>query len=163
VPVHLVPYDPTWPEQFAQHRDDLQVALAPWLTDGVHHIGSTSIPGCPAKPQLDMMAGVRDLDPRAAEPLAALGYVQGEHRPHEALWFSKLGAALHLTTRGSDLWRERLAFRDALREDDSLRNRYAALKQQLAEQEHDLRTYTDLKRPFVAEVLASRGIDLPRR
>jgi GrpB-like predicted nucleotidyltransferase (UPF0157 family) len=161
VPVELVPYDPSWPEQFENHRRELEQVLAPWLTDGVHHIGSTSIPGCPAKPLLDMMAGVRELNPHAAEPLAALGYVQGTHRPDEALRFSKPGAALHLTVAGSDLWRERLAFRDALRGNSDLRDRYATLKEQLAA--HDLRTYTDLKRPFVAEVLASTGITLLRR
>ncbi|MFN2524253.1 MAG: GrpB family protein [Mycobacteriales bacterium] len=173
MPVQLVPYDPAWPEQFALHRLEFEQALDPWLSDGVHHIGSTSIPGCAAKPILDLMAGVRHLDPAAAVPLTSLGYVQGEHRPSEALWFSRdgslsrdgsfstPGSALHLTQPGSDLWRERLAFRDALRADDRLRDEYARLKLQLAD--NDLRGYTDAKRPFVAEVLASKGIDLARR
>jgi GrpB-like predicted nucleotidyltransferase (UPF0157 family) len=161
VPVTLVPYDPTWPEQFDRHRIELEHALAPWLSDGVHHIGSTSIPGCPAKPVLDLIAGVRELDPAATEPLEALGYRRGEHRPHEALWFTGPGSGLHLTQAGSDLWRERIAFRDALRNDHRLRDRYVELKQQLAA--NDLRTYTGLKRPFVAEVLAGQGIDLVRR
>lgn len=159
--VAVVPYEPSWPEQFEQERQRLEQVLDRWLTDGVHHIGSTAVPGLPAKPVLDMMAGVDALDPAAVEPLAQLGYVHEPHRPHEAIWFHRPGAHLHLTVAGSDLWRERLAFRDALRADDALRDRYAELKRQLAGE--DLRTYTDRKRPFVAEVLASRGIQLAAR
>lgn len=55
----------------------------------------------------------------------------------------------------SALFRERLAFRDALREQRELRERYAALKWQLAvAHRHDREAYTEAKGPFVAEVLA---------
>jgi GrpB-like predicted nucleotidyltransferase (UPF0157 family) len=61
---------------------------------------------------------------------------------------------LHLTRPGSDLWRERLAFRDALRSDATLRAEYEALKLRLAE---DGAEYTRAERPFVAQVLAKGG------
>ena len=72
---------------------------------------------------------------------------------------------LHLTEPGSDLWRERLAFRDALRADDALRDEYAELKQRLAAAHgEDLGAYTAAKRDFVARVLGLAGIELgPRR
>ena len=153
----VVPYDPAWPTQFETERARLEQALAPWLEQGVHHIGSTSVPGLAAKPIIDMIAGVRDLDEaRAAlEPLAALGYRYREHRP-EAHLFSKPTHGVHLTEPGSDIWVERLAFRDALRADRELAAEYEEWKLRHA----GTRAYTADKRPFVARVLAEAGLGL---
>jgi GrpB-like predicted nucleotidyltransferase (UPF0157 family) len=41
----VLPYDPQWPVRFEQERAELERLLAPWLSAGVHHIGSTSVPG----------------------------------------------------------------------------------------------------------------------
>ena len=147
-----------WAAVFAAERDVLEPALAPWLSDGVHHIGSTAVPGLRAKPLVDMMAGVRSLDEsRAAFPvLESLGYGYREHRP-EAHLFVKLGfGGVHLTEPGSELWRERLAFRDALRESPELRAEYAAWK----DAHWTGRGYDTTKWPLVARVLAERGIEL---
>jgi GrpB-like predicted nucleotidyltransferase (UPF0157 family) len=43
--INVIPYDPLWPELFAEERRLLEQVLEPWLADGVHHIGSTSVPG----------------------------------------------------------------------------------------------------------------------
>jgi GrpB-like predicted nucleotidyltransferase (UPF0157 family) len=117
-----------------------------------------------------MIAGVHSLDDAQAAiaPLNALGYVDAEHRPR-ALWFYRPADGerthhLHLTEPGSDIWLERLAFRDALRADPRLVDEYRALKQQLAtDHPDDLRAYTDGKRAFVASVLANAGVVLPPR
>jgi GrpB-like predicted nucleotidyltransferase (UPF0157 family) len=140
--------------------------LEPWLEGGIHHIGATSVPGLAAKPLIDMMAGVRDLEEaRAAyEPLLAGGWDHTPHRPGIAHHFSKPGYGLHLTEPGSDLWNERLAFRDALRADPELVAEYATLKLQLArEHPDDIEAYTAGKRAFVGRVLARRGVQFGRR
>ena len=63
---------------------------------------------------------------------------------------------LHLVPLDSPLWRERLAFRDALRNDPTLRAAYAALKQRLAAiHPQDREAYTAAKTPFIAGVLAA--------
>jgi GrpB-like predicted nucleotidyltransferase (UPF0157 family) len=127
----------------------------------------------PAKPIIDMLAGVRDLEAarEAFDPLREHSYLFAPHRPDEAPHFSKPSLqlseqthGLHLTEPGSDIWRERLAFRDALRDDPALVAEYEALKLRLA-QEHgaDIAAYTGGKRAFVARVLASRGIHLRLR
>ena len=161
----VVPHDPEWPRLFEAERARLQKVLAPWLERGIHHIGSTSVPGLAAKPIIDMIAGVRDLEEaRAAfEPLCSLGYEYREHRP-EAHCFWKpepdvpLGAThhLHLTEPESDLWRERLAFRDALRAEPALAAEYEQWKLRHA----TTNAYTADKRPFVSRVLADAGVDL---
>lgn len=118
-----------------------------------------------SKPVIDMIAGVRDLDyaRSAFEPLTQLGYGYLEHR-EDAHAFHKPPDAptqwehthhLHLTVPGSDLWRERLAFRDALRADPVLVREYTEWK--LAHYGRPSSPAAS-KRPFVARVLASQGV-----
>lgn len=175
MPIAVVPYDPDWPERFEAERADLERLLAPWLIGGVHHIGSTAIPGLSAKPIIDMIAGVRDL----SEARAAIPVLQGgaertsgyRHAPHrsDALWFHKPRSEnlsermyhLHLTRPDSALWRERLTFRDALRADTGLRDEYQDLKLRLAGAHgEDIKAYTADKRSFVMRVLAMHGVSL---
>lgn len=172
-PVAVVPYDLVWPARFEAERALLEGVLAPWLEEGIHHVGSTAIPGIAAKPVIDVIAGVRELEAaRAAfEPLREHSYHHTPHRPGIAHHFSKpsprlpeVTHGLHLTEPGSDLWRERLAFRDALRSDFVLAAEYEALKLRLAtEHPHDVGAYTAGKRDFVTCVLAAAGIALGRR
>jgi GrpB-like predicted nucleotidyltransferase (UPF0157 family) len=165
----VVPYDPEWPRRFEAERAVLEEALRPWLEGGIHHVGSTAVPGLAAKPVIDMIAGVRDLEAaRAAfRPLAKLGYGYREHRP-EAHAFSKPDGAewwqathgLHLTEPGSDLWRERLAFRDALRADPELAAGYEEWKLRHASAPGAPGAFRADKYAFVARVLAEAGLAL---
>jgi GrpB-like predicted nucleotidyltransferase (UPF0157 family) len=161
----VVEYDPAWPALFEVERESVVAALGD-LVGTVEHIGSTSVPGMPAKPVIDMMAGVADLGVAAqAEPLlAARGYRWIPHRVDAVLFNrfdrDRLTHALHLTVPGSDLWRERLAFRDALRADPALITEYAELKRQLLA-EAGGRMYSAMgKRAFVRRVLAGAGVEL---
>jgi GrpB-like predicted nucleotidyltransferase (UPF0157 family) len=170
-PISVVPYDPEWQRVFENERQVLERTLAPWLKDGIQHVGSTAVPGLAAKPIIDIVAGVRDFEEaRAAfEPLCEESYVHAPHRPGIAHHFAKPSASearygLHLTEPGSDLWRERLAFRDALRRDTALAREYEALKLRLAREHGDnAAAYTAGKRAFVARVLANVGETLGRR
>jgi GrpB-like predicted nucleotidyltransferase (UPF0157 family) len=118
-----------------------------------------------------MMAGVRDLDEaRAAfDSLLKESYLSDPHRPGIAHHFAKPSPrspayGLHLTEPESDLWSERLAFRDVLRDNRELAAEYEALKHRLAhEHAEDVQAYTNGKRPFVARVLASVGLQPGRR
>ncbi|HEX6490595.1 MAG TPA: GrpB family protein [Gaiellaceae bacterium] len=169
--IAVVPYDPNWPRRFEHERALLERLLAPWLQDGIHHVGSTAIPGLAAKPIIDMIAGVRELEEAqgAFAALEAAAYAYAPHRPGIAHHFAKPTArfpeyGLHLTEPGSDLWRERLAFRDALLRDRTSAAEYEALKLRLARAHpHDLEAYTAGKRAFIAAVLASVGETIGRR
>jgi GrpB-like predicted nucleotidyltransferase (UPF0157 family) len=161
----VVAYDPGWPGAFEAARESIRATLGDLVGD-VEHIGSTSVPGMPAKPVIDMMAAVADLDAgdRAQPLLAPLGYRRRPHRVDAVLLERFDGDApthsLQLTVPGSDLWRERLAFRDALRADPALIAEYAQLKQRLLA-EAGGRVYTARgKRGFVRRVLADAGIEL---
>lgn len=172
-PVEIVASDPRWPALFAAERDAIAAALAPWLVGVPEHIGSTAVPGLAAKPVIDIMAPVASLD--AARPaIAAAAALQYLHAPYQAdvmHWFCKPTPQrrthhLHLVPIDSALWRDRLAFRDALRHDPALRDAYAALKRTLAAtHRHDRDGYTAAKGPFIARALgqaaASPGRPMP--
>ncbi|WP_428000468.1 GrpB family protein [Acidovorax sp.] len=161
-PVEVVDYNPAWPDLFEAERRLLQELLAPWLAGTVEHIGSTAVPGLPAKPIIDIMAPVRSLA-ESADAIAAasaLAYLYYPYKPEQLHWFCKPSPAhrthhLHLVPLGSTLWHQRLAFRDALRGSATLAARYAALKRRLAvAYRHDREGYTEAKGPFIAQVLA---------
>jgi GrpB-like predicted nucleotidyltransferase (UPF0157 family) len=61
-PVRIVPYDPVWPERFEQERSALAAAIGDWAIGGIHHVGSTAVPGLEAKPVIDILVGVMSLE-----------------------------------------------------------------------------------------------------
>jgi GrpB-like predicted nucleotidyltransferase (UPF0157 family) len=112
------------------------------------------------------MAGVHTLeDSRPAIAAAArLQYVYFPYRTDVMHWFCKPSAAerthhLHLVPIDSQLWIDRLAFRDHLRQHPTVAAEYAELKAELADRfRMDREAYTDAKAPFVARVLGvARG------
>jgi len=163
-PIHVVPYDPSWPALFTLERAALARVLAPWLHGPIEHIGSTAVAGLVAKPVIDIMAAIESLGASrpALEALASLGYVHIPYRADMMHWLCKPSDDvrthhLHLVPYGSALWHERLTFRDRLRADAEVAAEYAALKLALAEKfELDREAYTDAKEPFVRRVLAGR-------
>ncbi|MFW6201734.1 MAG: GrpB family protein [Gemmatimonadota bacterium] len=174
-PIHLAAYDPTWPRRFAEERALLEPVLRPWLAGPIEHVGSTAVPGLPAKPIIDIMAGVRDLPSSLAAraAVAELGYIHFPYRPDVMHWFCKPSPErrthhLHLVPFDSRLWSDRLVFRDHLRASPADAADYAALKTELAERyRFDREAYTEAKGEFVAAILgraagAARG-DGPAR
>jgi GrpB-like predicted nucleotidyltransferase (UPF0157 family) len=160
--VAIVSYYPAWPSLFQQERALLEAALGKWLAGPIEHFGSTSVPGLPAKPVIDIMAGVESLD-ASREAIAAadgLGYVYYPYRPDVMHWFCKPSAAfrthhLHLVPLNSRLWIERLAFRNYLRKEPAVAAEYAEMKIGLARRfEFDREAYTDAKGSFIQRVLA---------
>jgi len=136
-------------------------AIGEWAPGGVHHVGSTAVPGLEAKPIIDILVGVLDLETARGcfAPLAELGYVYAPYLPEQMHWFCKPDPAdrthhLHLAPLGSRRFRDELAFRDRLRGDPALAERYVELKRELAGKYRDDReVYTEAKAPFIAEAL----------
>ncbi len=153
--VEIVEYGPAWPAAYAAERE----RLAPLLPAGaqLHHFGSTAVPGLAAKPVIDMIALVDDLD----EPIAALVQRGGYQYPpafnatltHRRFLCYPTAAHrthhLHLVDEPGELER-RLHFRDRLRADPVLAGEYVALKRALAERyQNDREAYTEAKGEFV--------------
>jgi GrpB-like predicted nucleotidyltransferase (UPF0157 family)/predicted nucleotidyltransferase len=170
--VHIEPYDPEWPELFERERAELEPVLGGVVTGGIHHAGSTAVPGLDAKPVIDILVGVADLDSARTciEPLAALGYSHAPtYRAGEMLWFCKPSPEqrthhLHLVPTGSPRFRAELGFRDHLRAHRDVAAEYAELKRRLAERfEHDREAYTEAKADFVARVVRAHESELAER
>jgi GrpB-like predicted nucleotidyltransferase (UPF0157 family) len=53
-PIEILPYDEQWPHAFETQR----VRVSEALRRPVEHIGSTAVPGLPAKPIIDMLSCV---------------------------------------------------------------------------------------------------------
>jgi GrpB-like predicted nucleotidyltransferase (UPF0157 family) len=161
-PVRIVPADPAWPARFEVERDALAAAIGRWASGGIHHVGSTAVPGLDAKPVIDILVGVRDLASSRAcfEPVAQLGYMYAPYLIEEMHWFCKPDPSrrthhLHLVPADSQCFREELAFRDCLRAHPDTAAEYAGLKYRLAVRfEHDREAYTDAKAGFIRDVLA---------
>lgn len=171
--VHLTEYDPAWPGLFAEQQARASAILAPWLAAPIEHIGSTSVPGLPAKPVIDMLAPVRSLTSArdAVTPLTEDGWLFWPDDPghHYRLWFLRPRPEarthhLHLIEHDDPHARALIAFRDALRAEPGLRADYADLKERLArEYQQSRNAYTNAKSSFVARVLQAAGVDPPPR
>jgi GrpB-like predicted nucleotidyltransferase (UPF0157 family) len=172
-PVLIAQYDPAWLAGFDAEAGRVVAVLGPWLAAPVEHIGSTSVPGLPAKPIVDMLAPVKSLSQAqdAAAPLQAGGWVFWPEDPcrHYRLWFLRPSPEarthhLHVIEHSHPQARALIAFRDALRADPELRAEYAGLKRQLAREHSGNRNaYTNAKAGFVARVVSAAGIELPAR
>jgi GrpB-like predicted nucleotidyltransferase (UPF0157 family) len=160
-PVVIVPYDPTWPAKFEVERGILTEALAPWLSGPVEHIGSTAVPGLPAKPVIDIGAPVSSLEESvgAIDALRPLSYCYFPYKADIMHWFCKPSDQhrthhLHIVPVGSELWQDRLLFRDYLRMNREVAEEYAALKMRLAvAHRSDREAYTELKSDFILKTI----------
>jgi GrpB-like predicted nucleotidyltransferase (UPF0157 family) len=154
-------YDPTWPAQFEDERRLLQPVIGEFIIGGIHHVGSTAVPGLDAKPVIDILVGISDL--AAARPcidlVAPLGYLYAPYRTGEMHWFCKPHPArrthhLHLVPAASARYLDELRFRDYLREHPQARADYARLKYDLAARySRDRDAYTQAKTAFVHEII----------
>ena len=139
----------------------------------VEHIGSTSVPGLPAKDVIDLqllvpdLIAARELEPRLAE----LGYPGTEMSDHlgeggtEPKWFhanSDPGRAVNMHVRTADSVGAHFAraFRDLLTEDAGERERYLQVKRELtaeakaagATDAQMTRTYAESKELYFLEM-----------
>ncbi len=165
-PILIAPYGSTWPGLFESERNLLKDLLAQWLVGPIEHIGSTAVPGMPAKPVIDIMAAVKDLDSsQGAIPiLETAKYCYAPYGADVQHWFCKPQPSarthhLHLVPFTSTLWNETLIFRDCLRREPATAQRYIDLKLRLAQVHRtDREAYTRGKTAFIVSVVqGARG------
>ncbi|HEY5944219.1 MAG TPA: GrpB family protein [Kofleriaceae bacterium] len=164
-PVIIVPYDPAWPSLFEAERELIEGQIARFIVGGIEHIGSTAVPGLAAKPVIDIMAGVDSLEASrdAITLLEPIDYCYFPYKADVMHWFCKPSDAerthhLHLVPFRSQLWHERIAFRDHLRAHPDAAAAYATLKQQLAQRYRgDRETYTDAKTAFIQAIVTAKS------
>ncbi|WP_347977294.1 GrpB family protein [Microbacterium sp. ProA8] len=159
--VTVVPYSEEWPQQFARAAADLRLALADVPVLSIEHVGSTSVTGLSAKPVIDIDIVVRrEETPAAIAALIAVGYT---HRGDLGVTDREAMAApdddpqrnVYICVEDTLHLRNHLAVRAILREREDLRDRYGAIKTEIArDPAMDIERYLALKSPVLQEVLA---------
>jgi GrpB-like predicted nucleotidyltransferase (UPF0157 family) len=159
--VEVVSHDPRWRHSFEAEAGHIAAALGENVV-AIHHIGSTSIPGIHAKPIIDVLVEVGDIDQVDGRSAAmeALGYeVMGEYGIPGRRYFRKNDQDgtrthhVHVFRAGSGEAARHLAFRDYMIAHPADAQRYSELKRQLAEEYPDSAdAYMDGKDGFIREM-----------
>jgi GrpB-like predicted nucleotidyltransferase (UPF0157 family) len=158
--ITVVDYDPAWPEQFAAQERTIRNALGE-IAIRVEHAGSTSVPGLPAKPIIDIVLVVANSadEPTYVPALEAAGYTLRIREPdweeHRLLKGTNPDVNLHVFSEGSPEIGRMLLMRDWMRAHPEDRDRYAAVKRSLAARTWTyVQNYADAKSDIVEEILA---------
>jgi len=162
--VAIVPYNPLWPKSFKDEKEHLLSCLPRELLRRIEHFGSTAVPGLPAKPIVDILVEVTDLNEtrRLAVPvLEGQGYdyfwrpTRGDDVPPFYAWFIKRDKNgnrthhIHMVEGHFEHW-DRLLFRDYLIEYPDVAKEYGDLKQKFSElYQNDRVAYTRAKTDFI--------------
>ncbi|WP_265446566.1 GrpB family protein [Flexivirga meconopsidis] len=156
--VIVSPYNVGWAAEGIDLADRLRGLMPDALA--VDHIGSTAVPGLPAKDCLDMMVRVADIDAIEVDSLRREGFrlrpepwnrdEQLDGRIWPKLVFAPpVGGRsmnVHIRQVDSATARYALLFRDFLRADDACRQTWGAFKERLAESvPTDLMAYGQVK------------------
>jgi GrpB-like predicted nucleotidyltransferase (UPF0157 family) len=155
-PLRVCEYDPSWPAQFTVLARRVRATLGD-IVWRIEHIGSTAVSGLASKPviDLDVVLTWEGYMSTAVRGLSGIGYfyegdlgVCGREAFRSPL--NEPRHHLYVLSEGSIELRRHLAFRDALRVDAVLRDRYASLKQLLARQHpHNRGAYNEGKSAFI--------------
>jgi GrpB-like predicted nucleotidyltransferase (UPF0157 family) len=157
--ITIVDYDSAWPEQFVEQARIIRDALGDHALR-IEHAGSTSVPGLPAKPIIDIVLVVANsADESTYVPaLEAAGYTLRIREPdweeHRVLKSTNPDVNLHVFTDGSPEVERMLLMRDWMRAHPEDRDRYAAVKRDLAARTWKyVQNYADAKSDVVEEIL----------
>jgi GrpB-like predicted nucleotidyltransferase (UPF0157 family) len=174
----LASHNPQWTVEFEALRDVYTSALGEVLVR-VEHVGSTAVPDLLAKPilDIDLVMPSYEVFPEVVVRLKRLGYTHnGDQGIRDREVFKPLDNTapfrspprewmkhhLYVCPAGSSELRRHLAFRDALRAHDHLRQEYEKRKLDIAERSGgDRKVYAQIKeiacRDFIEGVLAAKN------
>lgn len=163
----LIPYQPNWPRMAADEIAALEAILPKNNIVDIQHVGSTAIPKMYAKPIIDIQIIVRSLDVMkliAVPILQKLGYEYWDENPDPEKMFFVKGMPpygekrthhIHIFTESAPYSRDKIRFRDYLRQHANAANEYQQLKEKLVkEHAEDREKYTREKEMFVKKILA---------
>ncbi len=163
--IQVVPYNPAWPKQFRMISQQIQQALGENCI-AIHHVGSTAVPGLWAKPIIDIIPVVKDIDVVKETNVAMQkeGYIaKGEFgmlfRRYFQRVFPQPAANVHVYEQGSGEIKRLILFRDFLTQHARYRQQYADLKKQLSEKVRDITHYTLAKDALIKEIDSQTGFN----
>ena len=157
--VVVLPYSDEWPLKFREAAKELQGVFESEVIT-IHHIGSTSVIGLPAKPIIDIMPVVKDIARVDSfnDAMRELGYeAKGENGIAGRRYFQKGGNDrthhVHVYEEKSPEIGRHLAFRDYLRAHPDMAKKYGELKEELAKRfPRDIAAYISGKEHLALEI-----------
>ena len=159
-PVEIHDYDPEWPRLYEREEERIRAVLGNRVVR-IEHVGSTSVPGLPAKPLIDVALEVPDSADEATyvPPLEATGYSLRIREPdwfeHRLLKGPDTDVNVHVFSAACEEVNRMLLFRDWLRGNAADRELYAVKKRELADREWKyMQQYADAKTSVVNEIMA---------
>jgi GrpB-like predicted nucleotidyltransferase (UPF0157 family) len=157
--ISIVEYDPGWQQSYQRWHRALDACLGE-VALRIEHVGSTSVPGLPAKPIIDIQVSVANLEDESGyAPALERAGLQLRSRDRLHRYFRPFPGQprdvhVHVCAAGSDWEREHLLFRDYLRVAPTARTAYAAAKRQAAARwADDGIAYTDAKSDVITTIL----------
>ncbi|MBM6619967.1 GrpB family protein [Bacillus suaedaesalsae] len=157
--IEVVPYQENWRNLYHTEEQLLRNVLGEQLSQ-IHHIGSTSIPRMMAKPIIDILIEVNNIDKVDSfnHIFIKIGYEpKGENGIKNRRYFQKGGNDrthhVHIFPAGHSEVTRHLAFRDYLIAHPTEAKRYEELKRKLASQYiHNPNLYSEGKNELVKEL-----------
>ena len=93
--IRIIPYNPQWPRIYEKEAPFIIQALGSNFS-GIHHFGSTSVPGLSAKATIDILAVVKDFSCLDISSLEKAGFESRGEVISSGRYFSKKTPSIHL-------------------------------------------------------------------
>ncbi|MFB4211487.1 GrpB family protein [Shouchella sp. JSM 1781072] len=157
--VEVMAYNERWARMFSEEEARLNDIFGNEII-ATYHIGSTSVVGLSAKPVIDIMPVVRDINhvDEFNESMVNIGYSpKGENGIAKRRYFEKGGDNrthhVHIYQSGSHEIMRHLAFREFLKEHPNALKAYSQMKERLAKEfPHNIKAYINGKDEFVKDL-----------
>ncbi len=160
-------YSLEWPTVFEEIKEQLK-KVSHGIKIEFSHIGSTSIPGCSAKPIIDILGTTLDVLEIDAfnQAMSSIGFKAfGEYGMKQKRFFQKregFPANLHIFEETDPEVKRHLRFCAYLRSHPEKTEEYSLLKKRLAKQfPHDIQKYILGKEKFIKDIDISAAWDSP--
>ncbi len=159
--VELEEYNSNWKKEYEKEEKLLKDVLGNRIIE-IHHIGSTSIEGLQAKPIIDILIVINNLDEIAEieEILKPYNYEnRGQQGVSDRFFFAKgpedaRSHYIHFVEPNSNTYYNQIYFKRYLIDHPKYIKKYCDLKQELAKKYADERPkYTQGKNEFITDVI----------
>ena len=166
--IKIESYSNSWPHLFEELKYKIRCKLKKYDIT-IEHIGSTSVKNLASKPIIDILIGVssEELD-NYIEPIIDLGFTYikkyEKDNPNRRFFFlienKKRIAHIHLVNINSRWFKRHMAFRNELRSNKIIREKYENLKYKLVKKEwKDGNDYADAKTEFIRAIEKNLGFN----
>ncbi|KAI3344432.1 GrpB family protein [Clostridium botulinum] len=160
-------YNPKWKDEFEYIKKELLIVLCRKI-NSIEHVGSTSVEGLSAKPIIDIDVVIDGNFEEVKNSLESTGYIHEgdlgiagreafayENKPH------LMTHHLYVCNKDSEELFRHMTFRNYLREHKEDRDRYSAIKKEMAlKYPEDIDSYIEGKQPVILDIYKKCGLNM---